>query len=174
MCLYSVEADQTRPAQEGDRLVVHAFDHATGLTEADRPGQLACCMTTGMTARFDAIPQGMQNQFGLPAQATAVFEQGKPGTYDDCFVFKGTDGGEVRIPLEFMPEGLETVIVPVVDEVDQAANETMDRIMANVAAGDTSDTHDDGRELVAAGTGRSRSRARSAALVAIFMIIILA
>jgi hypothetical protein len=174
MCLFSLEADQTRKASVGDQLVVHGFSHAVGLTEAFHPGRLACCMTTGMAAHFAVVPLMLQDHFHIPAQATALFEEGGAGdNHEDCFVFMSAEGHEVRIPLEEMELGTQTTIVPAMDEVDRAANATIDRIAAKIATGGGRDTEDTGHELVTAGSGRGNA-ARSAALVTIFMIIILA
>jgi hypothetical protein len=113
MCVYSVEAKDTRQSEEGDRLKVHRFPHAFGLTDPRHPGDKAVCMRNGTNVRFDDIPQAIADRFNIGSEASAQFKHGIGGRggVPDMFGFVNSEGKSVDVPLEQLV-GLTLDVVP--------------------------------------------------------------
>ena len=113
MCDYSLEMYRSRPARVGEQYVTSRFPSGSIGLMAPGDCHTAVCVMADARLKFEAIPEHVQQQFGLTASEVAVFVRREIGVYRDAVRF--ANGAEAL--LQQLGPGVK---VSVIDSLERA------------------------------------------------------
>ena len=113
MCDYSLEMYRSRPARVGEQYVTSRFRSGSIGLMAPGDCQTAVCVMADARLKFEAIPEHIQQRFGLTASEVAVFVRREIGAYRDAIRF--TNGAEAT--LQQLGPGLKVGVIDALEGV---------------------------------------------------------
>lgn len=113
MCDYSLEVYRSRPAVTGERYETHRF--ATGTIGFVAPGDtsVAVCMACDTRLALSDLPESVQKECGVGAQAEAIFTRLEAGPHHDGIRF--ANGSQIllqRLGTGVKADVLDTLSAP--------------------------------------------------------------
>jgi hypothetical protein len=107
MCDYSLEAYKSRPAVEGEKLVLERFPSGSAGFTSGSTCDLAVCVPSGTHLLLEGIGDGIRQSCGLGSVEQAVMTRLDEGHYKDAVRFAN---GKV-VSLQRLDRGTSAVIV---------------------------------------------------------------